>query len=270
MLRAMERTPLVLIHGFSGTPVMWEPVVPQLAEHHELLIPAVLGHCGGAEIGEGVACGVPALVDDLEAQMDAAGIETAHVCGNSLGGWLAFELALRGRARSVVAIAPAGGWEAGSADEDRLKPYFMRNYRLLKLMGGRASAMARRPGLRKLALRDISAHPERYSARQALEIMEGARDCAIYLDLMEAILRDGPPEAFEGIDCPVRIAWGTQDRVISHRRYAKRLRDLIPTAEYVELDGLGHCPMVDDPPLIAGAILDVTAATDRQAAAAAS
>lgn len=256
----MERSPLVLVHGFSGSPVMWEPVVPQLAEHHELLIPAVLGHCGGASLGEGVRCGVPALVDDLEAQMDAAGIETAHVCGNSLGGWLALELAVRGRARSVVALAPAGGWEAGSPEERRLTPYFMRNYRGGRLLAPYARTIAARPGLRRLALRDVSTHPERYTARQALEILEGARDCAIYLDLMAAILQDGPPKAFEGIDCPVRIAWGTKDRVIPHSRYAKRLRDLIPTAEYVELDGLGHCPMVDDPPLIARTILEVTAA----------
>ena len=40
--------------------------------------------------------------------MDAAGIARAHLVGNSLGGWIAAELAPRGRARSVVAISPAG------------------------------------------------------------------------------------------------------------------------------------------------------------------
>jgi pimeloyl-ACP methyl ester carboxylesterase len=254
----MERTPLVLIHGFSGTPVMWEPVAPLLAERHELLIPVVAGHCGGAALADGVACAMPALVDELEAQMDAAGIETAHVCGNSLGGWLALELAVRGRARSVVALAPAGGWEAGSSAEARLRRYFVRTHRVLGLAAPYAETVARRPGLRRIALRDVSAHPERYSARQALDIMRGALGCVIYTDLMEAILRDGPPKAFEGIECPVRIAWGTADRVIPHGRYAQRLRDLIPDAEYVELDGLGHCPMVDDPELVSRTILEIT------------
>ena len=45
--------------------------------------------------------------------MDEAGFETAHVAGNSLGGYLALKLAERGRARSVVALAPGGGWAAG-------------------------------------------------------------------------------------------------------------------------------------------------------------
>lgn len=254
----MERTPLVLIHGFSGTPVLWEPIAPLLAERHELLAPVTAGHCGGATLAVGVRCGIAALADDLEAQMDAAGIETAHVCGNSLGGWLALELAVRGRARSVVALAPAGGWEAGSSAEARLRRYFTRTHRVLGIAGPFAETFARRPGLRRLALRDVSAHPERYSARQALDIMRGAQDCPIYIDLMEAILRDGPPKAFEGIECPVRIVWGTADRVIPHRRYAQRLRDMIPAADYVELGGLGHCPMVDDPELVARTVLEVT------------
>ena len=45
--------------------------------------------------------------------MDDAGFETAHIAGNSLGGYMALQLAARGRARSVVALAPAGGWAKG-------------------------------------------------------------------------------------------------------------------------------------------------------------
>ena len=45
--------------------------------------------------------------------MDDAGFATAHLVGNSLGGYVALQLAARGRARSVVALAPAGGWAPG-------------------------------------------------------------------------------------------------------------------------------------------------------------
>ena len=47
--------------------------------------------------------------------MDEAGFSTAHIAGHSLGGHVALQLAARGRARSVVAFAPAGGW----AQDDR-------------------------------------------------------------------------------------------------------------------------------------------------------
>ena len=62
----------------------------------------------------------PALLDatvtpaDLAAAVHAhlagLGLDRPHVAGNSLGGWVALELALAGHARSVTAIAPAGMW----------------------------------------------------------------------------------------------------------------------------------------------------------------
>ena len=51
---------------------------------------------------------IQAWVDAVEAQLDAAGFEQPDIAGNSLGGWLALELAKRGRVRSVVGVAPAG------------------------------------------------------------------------------------------------------------------------------------------------------------------
>jgi len=51
---------------------------------------------------------VSKLTDAVEGQLDRGGLGEVHVAGNSLGGWIAVELARRGRARSVVALAPAG------------------------------------------------------------------------------------------------------------------------------------------------------------------
>lgn len=254
----MEREPLVLIHGFSGIPVMWEPIADRLTERHELLIPTLAGHGGGVALADGVVCSVIAMADALEADMDAAGIDTAHICGNSLGGWLALELAVRGRARSVVAIAPAGGWEAGSPEERRLGRYFRRLHRLVRLTGSRAEQLTRRPGLRRLAMRDMCVHGERLTVAQAAAMVRGSAECTIWLELVAAIERDGPPRAFEEIACPVRIVWGTKDRILPHARYSQRYRELLPDAEYLELEGLGHVPMVDDPALVAETILEVT------------
>jgi pimeloyl-ACP methyl ester carboxylesterase len=76
---------------------------------------------------------------------------------------------------------------------------------------------------------------------------------------MEAILRDGPPASFDGVECPVLIAWGTRDRILPSRSYAARLRQLVPSAEWVELRGLGHVPMSDDADLVARTVGDFTA-----------
>lgn len=53
------------------------------------------------------------IPDAVELAMDAAGFATAHIVGNSLGGFVALQLAARGRVESVVALAPAGGWARG-------------------------------------------------------------------------------------------------------------------------------------------------------------
>ena len=60
------------------------------------------------------------MADVIEAAMNDAGMSAAHLVGNSMGGYLALLLAQRGRAASVVALAPAGGWPAG--DPSRRRP----------------------------------------------------------------------------------------------------------------------------------------------------
>ena len=59
------------------------------------------------------------LADHVERQLDQLGWDTAHIVGNSLGGWVAFELERRGRARTVTGIAPAGGGRAGRRPSSR-------------------------------------------------------------------------------------------------------------------------------------------------------
>jgi pimeloyl-ACP methyl ester carboxylesterase len=253
----MTREPMVLIHGFTGTWEVWEPVLPALQEHHDVLAVRMAGHCGGEPL-ENVSAAT--LADAIERDMDKAGYETAHLVGNSLGGWMALELAKRGRARTVVALSPAGGWEAGSRYERRVRRFFQRMYHAVRFGGPRADFLASRPGLRRLALRDALAHPERMPPRAAAAMIRGAADCEAFLPLMEAVRRDGPPKDFSSIDVPVRVAWGTEDRILTYPAYWEPLQRILPAhTELVELPGVGHVPMWDDPDLIARTVLGVTA-----------
>ena len=93
--------PLVLIHGFSGIPAMWDPMLPGLQERFEVRSLGLAGHFGCTPFPDGAEMGSRSLFDALERDLDEAGFETAHICGNSLGGWAALELANRGRARRV-------------------------------------------------------------------------------------------------------------------------------------------------------------------------
>jgi len=257
---------LVLIHGFSGTRLMWEPVLEALERSHDVLAVNLAGHVGGPELADRPVS-VNALVDAVERDLDAAGVDSAHVVGNSLGAWIAFELATRGRARSVVALAPAGGWESGSRAERRLRTLFTRTYKLSTAVLPRVDSLMRRPRLRRLLLWQIVAHGERIRPAVAAQMVRDSVACPVYFELMEAILRDGPPRAFDRVTCPVLLAWGTRDRVLPSPRYSQRLRTLLPDADWIELPGLGHVPMSDDPELVARTIAEFVGRVPKPAAA---
>jgi len=246
--------PLVLIHGFSATRLTWEPVVETLERSFDVLAVNLAGHVGGPVFAD-TPVSLNALVDAVEQDLDAAGFETVHAVGNSLGGWIALELAARGRARSVVALSPAGGWERGSRSERRLATLFTRNHKLVIAQLPRIESLMRRPRLRHALLWQVAAHGERLPAVAAAQMMRDSVLCPVYFDLLEAILRDGPPRTFDGVTCPVLLAWGTRDRIIPSPRYSRRLRNLLPNAEWVDLPGVGHIPMVDDPELVARTII---------------
>ena len=258
---------MMLIHGFSATWRIWQPVLPALEQRHDVIATTLLGHHGGPSYEAGSPATPEAMADALEQDLDRAGIERAHLVGNSLGGWLALELASRGRALSTVALAPAGGWAAGGKEERRLGRMFRNNYRLLRVLGENGPRMTRRPRFRTLVLHDVVAHPERVSAPLAVEMMEGAAGCVIYLPFLEHATSGGFGE-LGTIESPVRIAWGTKDRILHWPGYAQRLRQMGPGAEWVELADIGHCPMLDDAEATVRTIFELTERVDAERAAA--
>jgi pimeloyl-ACP methyl ester carboxylesterase len=247
--------PLVLIHGFSNTWRVWKPVLATLEAHHDVLAVGLAGHFDCAPLPQGVEPTIDALVDALERDMDAAGFETAHLTGNSLGGWLALELARRGRARSVVAIS-AGGWEPGSREERRLVRLFRQAHKLTSWLGPRAERMARRRLGRWFLFRSAAAKPSRIDPEEAAYATRAFVECPVYLAGLEAVTRDGPPRDFKGVQCPVLLTWAGSDRIVPMKRYSQHFRELFPEAEFRVLPKVGHIPMSDDPDLVAETILD--------------
>lgn len=251
--------PLLLIHGFTDTAATWVSVVPLLEPHHELIVPTLVGHHGGPPVPRDMTDPVTAMADGLERVLDQAGHDKVHVAGNSLGGFMAFELANRGRALSVVAISPALGWET-----DLPPKHTQRQFRMAHRMGPwaakRARSLVTRPGLRKLIFRDLVAHGERLAPRTAYDLMVGNANCAIF-DAWEAHMEAGDYRGKwdRDLGVPTRIAWGTRDRTIPLKTCSAWYRQALPDAEWVELPGCGHLAQHDDPELVARTILEVTA-----------
>ena len=250
--------PLVLIHGGGGTPRLWRTTIPLLKPHHEVLAVTLAGHFGGPEVRQGAGT-LDALVDAVEADMDEAGFETAHVAGGSLGGWVALELGRRGRARSVVAIAPAGGWEKGSREVRRVVWIYRTLLTGSRLLGRLGHFVASRPRLRRLAAWHHFAHAERMSPDDFEYMIAGAAGTPSLLEGLTWALTAPGAGSLHEITCPVLLAFPETDHILPRPRYSEPFVTGIPHAEVVELPGAGHAAMVDDPELVARTIAGFTA-----------
>lgn len=257
--RQGEGEPMLCVHGITDTWRTWELVLPALAERHDVLAITLLGHSGGRAPGHSGDVTLKELVDEAERDMDAAGFETAHIVGNSLGGWVALELAARGRARSVVALSPAGGWDIGNRRALRTYWDLIATQRFLKLAEPIAVNLAARPRGRRLVLGNLVSDPLRVPAGLATALVRGAADCPAALPLLTESRRDGYPD-LDDIRCPVRIAWGTKDRLLPVETLSERLHRILPGAEWVDIEGAGHLPQIDHPELTTELILEVSTA----------
>ncbi len=256
--RGGKGEPLLLLHGFSACAEAWRPIFPALERAHEVVAVTFNGHMGGEPLPPHFAHTIAASADLAEAQLDAAGFGKMHLVGNSLGGWIAIELARRGRALSLVAISPGGGWEPGSPEQLRVKALFKRIRATLHVGGPLAAVLAKFAPSRKVALGEIVAHPERLTPEEARLIIEASWRCDAFAGVLDAMAREPAPAPIDPTPCPMRIVWGTRDRVLPIARYSARWRKVIPGAEWLELEGLGHLPWYDDPGAVTRAILDVT------------
>jgi pimeloyl-ACP methyl ester carboxylesterase len=85
--------PLVLLHGGLGSGEMFGPVMPQLTEHHRVVAPDLQGHGRTADIDRPLD--IRLMADDIAALIDHLGLDKPDVVGYSLGGGVAFQVAVR-------------------------------------------------------------------------------------------------------------------------------------------------------------------------------
>ncbi|MET0344525.1 MAG: alpha/beta hydrolase [Polyangiales bacterium] len=253
-----KREPLVLLHPFSLCSAVWKPILPALEAHHDVHLLSIPGHHGSDPLPEDYCYSIEATVDALERSLDALGIDKAHLVGNSLGGWLAIELARRGRALSVVALAPGGGWEKGSRDHRRLVRRFRMTKQLLNAYGPIASRLVQFSAGRAMLLRDAVASPSKLRPDEARLMIERTRRCAAYDACVAALPDQALSAPFDELPCPMRIVWGAEDRLLPLQGYSERWRRILPGAEWMVLDGVGHVQMYDDPRAVAASILGFT------------
>jgi pimeloyl-ACP methyl ester carboxylesterase len=248
---------MVCLHGFVDTWRTWELVLPALEREHDVLALTLAGHAGGPSF-PGEITG-PALVDAVERGMDEAGIETAHLVGCSLGGYIALELAVRGRAETVVALAPAGGWALGDESYRETLAFFTTMQDLLVAAVPHAEAILSTPQGRRRATEFATVNFEHIPVDLLAHQMRGAAGCTAAVPLIEYAEREGWNLDAGKVTCPVRIVWGTEDRLLPWPVAAARFRnEWLPLVDWVVLDEVGHAIQMDVPLEAAQLILGFT------------
>jgi pimeloyl-ACP methyl ester carboxylesterase len=250
--------PVLLLHPFLLSQAVWETVAQQLADtgRYEVFAPTMAGHHGGPRAGTWFLS-TSVLADHLERQMDELGWDTAHIVGNSLGGWVAFELERRGRARSVTGIAPAGGWTRWSPAKFEVIAKFILGMPLFLLAWLFGSRVLQLPFSRRLSTYAISASPDGVSEPQLSGIIEDAGHCPAYLQLLvKAALLPGLRElALNAV--PAHLVTCGKDRVVPAPRFSRHFTTHLPDGLKVTvLDGVGHVPMYEAPGRITEVITD--------------
>jgi pimeloyl-ACP methyl ester carboxylesterase len=257
--RSGQGEPLVLIHGGAGTWRQWAPVIPALDKQHDVLAVNLIGHHGGPPQPPGSEASIDLFVDGVERDMDAAGWDTAHVAGTSLGGLVALVLAQRGRASTCTAVATIGGWDKGGDLSLRL---VARSYRLFHFaaaqMAHNPQRWSRRPRLRRLLYWHHFAHPERMDATETAHLIVGAANATILPALFDWAVEHEGPTGLSEIQCPVQLLFPTKDLIFPQRRHGPRLIAAVPHAEVHHISGAGHCATWDEPELVSQAILAFT------------
>jgi pimeloyl-ACP methyl ester carboxylesterase len=229
---------LVLLHPLGADRHVWEPVLERVAAEREVIAVDLPGFGDSAALN-GAGPPTPAALASAVAEALPGPF---HVAGNSLGGWVALELAAAGYALSVTAIAPAGLWP------EPLAPRRGTARTLARAIRPALPALVRPTGGRRLALAGTVAHPERVPPAAALRLVRAYADAPGF----EAVNREMRARRFtrlEHIRVPVTLAWPEHDRLVA------RPAHLPPTVRSVALPGAGHVPTWDEPEAVAALLL---------------
>jgi pimeloyl-ACP methyl ester carboxylesterase len=250
--------PVLLLHPFLLSQTVWEEVAQQLADtgRYEVFAPTMAGHHGGPRAGTWFLSSA-VLADHVERQLDELGWDTAHIVGNSLGGWVAFELERRGRARSVTGIAPAGGWTRWSPAKFEVIAKFILGMPLFALAWLFGPRVLQLPFGRRLATYAISASPDAVSERELNTIIDDAGHCPAYFQLLvKAALMPGLRDLAENA-VPAHLVMCEKDRVVPAPRFSRHFTTHLPKDHQATvLENVGHVPMFEAPGRVAEAIVD--------------
>jgi pimeloyl-ACP methyl ester carboxylesterase len=243
--RIGQGPPLVLLHPLGADRHVWEPLIPLLAGHRDVIALDLPGF-GASPPLEKETPTPRALAAAVTEHLAAIDVSRPHVAGNSLGGWVALELGLSGAASGVTGIAPAGLWP------EPLVPKAAIAHRLARALRPVAGWWALSGTGRSVLLSGAVAHPRRVPAGAARRLVGAYARATDFVRVNDA-MRAGRFDGLERMPCPVTLVWPDHDRLI---RRPVWVPDWIAN---VVLSDAGHMPMWDATAALAALLLEASA-----------
>lgn len=235
--------PIVFLHGMGGVGLMWAGFVP-LLPGHDLYAIDTMGDVGRSE--HVVAFdGVDDLAVWLDETLAGLAIERAHLVGNSYGGYLALNLAVRrpGRVASIVLLDSAG------IEKVNIAKFML--WGIPVLVGSLMPAPIRRWLARRLRM------PMLEDKRIMRLALLGQMNHPFRMPKPEPLTDD----ELRSIHVPVVVLAGAKSEMMPAAKVVARARSLIPNVTAEVVAGAGHALPVSHTELCASRVSHVTDAT---------
>ncbi len=250
ILEAGRGDPVLLLHGLGATKASFLPTLFALSKRHRVIAPDLLGHGDTAKpLARYDAPEFAKFTLDL---MDALDIQRTHLIGNSMGGRISLEVALRApdRVRSLTLLCPAVAFIK--------RREFVPIVRLLRPeLGFLPHRLPHRLVVR--SVRAMFARPERLpmswyeaGADEFLRVFRNPRGRAALYASMRNIYLDEPAGdrgfwvRLERLETPAFFVWGDRDRLVPSG-FSRHVERVLPSARSLVIEDCGHVPQFEHP-----------------------
>lgn len=230
---------VVMIHGFGANKDNWTRLAKHLTDDFNVYAIDLPGH-GDSSKPLDIGYHFDEQTNRLERILAELGLNQFHMMGNSMGGAITALYAANfpGQIRSAVLFDPAGIW----AYESDLSE---------QVMAGDNPLIPTKEGdferLVDFALEKKPFVPwPVYSVMEEKAIANMEVNTVIFNDIRDSTMASAFRQRITGIEAPVLIIWGKEDRITDPRN-ADIFIEQIPDARKVLLDGVGHAPMIEVP-----------------------
>jgi pimeloyl-ACP methyl ester carboxylesterase len=242
---AHHQTPVVFVHGLGGQWQNWIENIPRSALERRTVALDLPGF--GLSPMPDREISISMYADVVEAACRDLSLGPVAVIGNSMGGFIGAELAIRHPERvERLMLVNAAGITTTDLYRAPVSALARAAGMIVNYSAARHRRLAGRPGSRHLALALVARHPSRLAPDLAYEAMIKGAGKPGFEDALRACLdydfRDRLPE----IGCPTLIVWGENDAVLPAGD-ADEFERLIPDSRKLLLQDTGHVPMLERP-----------------------